>query len=200
MWNEKCLECDDLPGAPKLPRASKLLRERKHEQRSLADWFHDLVRPDAPHVCAYCDATLREQSPPTIDHFVPQSACQVHAFAWANLYPACVTCNSKHKGARYEPGAARPDLDPVDEWFDIDPETGRLDIRAELLSNARAAEKVRLAISLFGLNADGRPQGGKRVMDAVMRARLRGDVEHLDALLQGDHYRFVADAAKRAPL
>ncbi|HSN97353.1 MAG TPA: hypothetical protein VLS89_03610, partial [Candidatus Nanopelagicales bacterium] len=55
--------------------AKQALHGLQHERRSLADWFHERVRPAGEaQLCAYCDGLLEETSPRTIDHFIPEHA------------------------------------------------------------------------------------------------------------------------------
>ena len=194
-WAAYCAECK---GGERKP-ASTRLNSWKQDGETIARQFHSLVRPDVlREVCAYCDGPLREQSPPTIDHFLPDHQYPELAFDWGNLYPACYVCNSTHKGARCVPTAARPDLDPVDAWFEIDAETGTIGLAVEYRDDASASGKVADAIDLFGLNKSGRPEGRKRIVRQVWKAIVANDREELEALRREGVYVFVIDAVIRA--
>jgi uncharacterized protein (TIGR02646 family) len=193
-WNTHCLEKGDDRDA-----ARTKLHGWQRERRSLADWFHDLVREDhGPPVCAYCDGPLREQSPPTIDHFIPDSVCAALALAWPNLYPACFSCNSTFKRTDCNPNAARPDVDPVEEWFDVYPVTGEVAVAHEFRTDARVFAKVADAIELFGLNKGARPEARKRILRRVAKARLAGDDREIEDLRREGIYLFVIEAVLRA--
>ena len=160
-------------------------------RKPLAYWFHALVRAEGePRRCSYCDGPLGLESAETIDHFVPQSACRELALAWDNLYPACTQCNSTYKGARWSCRLVRPDLDPVEDWFEFHAETGRLAPAPELDSGTR--RRILLTIRTFQLNATSRCKQRQRFvreLDNALRTRDSGYI--VEALTQGP-YRFVA--------
>ncbi len=159
-------------------------------KRTLAEWFHKLVRTgDEARGCAYCDGPLRLESPETIDHFLPQARCRQLALAWANLYPACVQCNSTFKGKRASCALARPDVDPVETWFDFDELTGRIEPSPELDRRTRA--RVRLTIRVFGLNAVERCKGRQRLVRTLNNALLAHDFDLIREEAKVGPYRFV---------
>ena len=87
FWRER--EDAWLESAPRTS-GKDAFRNRKYERRTLADWFHELVRPDDhPRNCAYCDGPLGETSPPTIDHFIPEREAP-HARALVGEPVPCV--------------------------------------------------------------------------------------------------------------
>lgn len=144
------------------------LNDWQHRKRSLASWFHELVREESePRMCAYCDGSLHEQSRETIDHFLPEHAFRELTLSWQNLFPACDRCNSKNKRERWSCRLIRPDTDPVDELFEIDMDTGRLRPRARLDWTMRV--NVRLAIRVFRLNDSHRCAGRRRVIQEMQR-------------------------------
>lgn len=83
----------------------------------------------------------------------------------------------------------RPDLDPVEAWFDFEPETGRLVPAPDLEPTTRS--RVRLTIRIFGLNTKERCTSRQqffRVLDRALRTR---DVEYLTEALQQAPYRYI---------
>jgi uncharacterized protein (TIGR02646 family) len=173
------------------------LNDWRHQTRSLASWFHELVRDASePRMRAYCDGSLQEQSRETIDHFLPKHEFPEVALCWTNLFPACDRCNSAYKRERWSCRLVRPDTDPVDELFDFDEQSGRLRPRANLDWPMRV--NVRLTIRLFRLNQPHRCEGRKRVWRAMQRAwkrdapTLDGDDSTLKECIDQGPYRFVA--------
>lgn len=128
--------------------------------------------------CAYCDASeLGAVSLETIDHFRPKDAFPLHAYAWANLFPACDVCQNT-KGNQFVDELLKPDDDEYtfERFFLYDVKTGELEpnpgARAE--DQRRAAETIRI----FGLNLHGRPTSRKRMRER--RLRQGDDPEPLD--------------------
>ncbi len=141
----------------------------RHDKRELADWFHELCRAEGePHLCAYCDGALTIASQETIDHFYPVHAAPWLALAWDNLFPACNRCNSTNKGKRHSCWVLRPDVDPVEELFDFELDTGRL--RASPSATARDRVRVRITIHVFGLNDPDRCQARRRAVHNITSA------------------------------
>ena len=175
----------------------------KRDKRTLANHFHDHVRAKGePRRCAYCDGPLGVESRATIDHHIPQKACRALVMTWDNLYPACDGCNSGHKGVQWSCRLVRPDVDPVDEWFDFHEETGRLAPAPELDLKTRA--RVRLTIRVLGLNAGERPTMRRTLMRNLHNAWCARDYELIDEMARHGVYRFVARkflvSKKRLPL
>lgn len=164
----------------------------KHRRRTLAQHFHERVRAaHEPRRCAYCDGPLGVESPATIDHFLGKESSRALTLWWNNLYPACVQCNSGHKGRRGSCVLVRPDVDPVDAWFDFHEETGRIAPAPELDRRTRA--RVRLTIRVLGLNTTARCDQRRRLLRELQVRWNAGDLEYVkEALVQGP-YRFVAE-------
>jgi len=166
--------------------AKRALHDWQKDRRSLAAWFHDLVRPASePHLCAYCDGELGTTSSETIDHFIPEHAERALGLCWTNLFPSCQACNSKFKGTSWSCWLLRPDADPVEEWLDCDPEDGRLFPRPEL--DRRTKARVRLTIRVFGLNA------AERRFARVKHLRM------LRAILQSPDRAMIGEYASQGP-
>ncbi len=160
------------------------------EKRTLADWFHEQVRVDGEaRRCAYCDGPLAVESPETIDHFLPQARCRQLALTWANLYPACTQCNSTFKGTQTSCALVRPDVDPVEAWFDFHEETGQLAPAPELDRKTRG--RVRMTIRVFGLNATERCKERQRMLRTLDHALRGRDIEYLREAAKAGAYRFV---------
>lgn len=173
------------------------LHDWQHENVSLGRWFHQLVRPPGePHLCAYCDGLLTEQSRETIDHHLPRHAFPALALSWWNLFPACDRCNSEYKKARWSCRLVRPDTAPVEAYFDLDEETGWLRPSAKLDWSTRV--DVRLTIHVFRLNDRARCEGRRRVLREMANAwkRDRRTLERDEGTLEEralrGPYRFVA--------
>jgi len=172
------------------------------KKRTLAKWFHRLVRPKGePRQCAYCDGPLAIESPETIDHFIPKEASRALRMSWPNLYPACSVCNSSFKKNQWSCARVRPDVDPVEQWFDFDPTNGRLSPAPEL--DRRTRWRVRVTIRVFGLNATERCTARKAHLRNLENALRCNDIETLMSLRERGPYRFIAkkllatNAAKR---
>jgi uncharacterized protein (TIGR02646 family) len=180
------------------PTAKDKLKQWQVRQRKLAAWFHDTVRPAGePRLCAYCDGQLVEQSPQTIDHFVPEHRCPEAGLAWSNLYPSCVSCNSSYKKTRWSWHLVRPDLDPVGQWFDLDPESGKLRVAPEFERQASVRRRVNRTIRMFDLNEPTRCRARRTVLRNVTNALFSHDREHVSAMRQGGPYRFVIERVLR---
>lgn len=176
----------------------------QHQNRKLARWFHDEVRShDGPDVCVYCDAWLREATPETIDHFIPEHAEPELGLSWQNLYPACSMCNSGAKRTKWSCRALRPDVDllPIEgetadaeaflRWFSFDPMTGKIGpaLGADPITKARA----RLTIGIFRLNETTRCLARRhRWQDLLNAAKHPQDDTRLEEMARLGPYRFVA--------
>jgi uncharacterized protein (TIGR02646 family) len=180
------------------PSAKDKLKEWQVDKRKLAKWFHDTVRPaDEPRLCAYCDGVLVEQSPQTIDHFLPEHVCPQAGLTWENLYPSCVSCNSSYKGTRWSWHLVRPDLDPVEKWFDLDPLSGELRVAPEFEHQAGVRRRVKRTIKRFNLNEPTRCRARRTVLRNITNALLGHDREHVEEMRRGGPYRFVIERVLR---
>lgn len=172
-------------------RTTDPLNKWRHQQRSLAWWFHELVREASePRMCAYCDGSLLEQSRETIDHFLPVHEFRELALSWENLFPARDRCNSTYKRERWSCRLVRPDTDPVGELFDFDDDSGWLRPRASLDWPTRV--NVRLTIRVFRLNERHRCEARKRVIKEMRSASKLRDDATLEQCATKGPYRFVA--------
>jgi len=166
--------------------AGNKLHEWSEQKRTLAEWFHDTVRPAGEGaICAYCDGLLGAQSPESIDHWVPRSACPPLALWWGNLFPACYGCQMA-KGARWSVAWLRPDLDDVEAWIACDLATGRLEPAASVLDEA-LRRRVEQTLGGLGLN---RP-GLLRERRLILRRLLAGPIEGLLDRANEGPYRFL---------
>lgn len=171
--------------------AGEALHDFQHEGRSLAQWFHDRVRPAGDeHLCAYCDGTLEETSPRTIDHFIPEHADRDLGLRWTNLFPACACCNSSFKGKRWSCKLVRPDLDPVDRWLVYHVDTGRLEPAPELSRRTRA--RVRMTLRVLGLNSTTRCKARGQIWRCLEIASKAGEATFIEQYARSGPYRFVA--------
>lgn len=174
---------------------------RKHENRSIGRWFHELVRADGhTRNRAYCDGPLGETSPDTIDHFIPERLTPELGLSWRNLYPACTSCNSTRKRDRWEMVLIRPE-EAEDWWFDFDPQTGEIRPAADL--DPITACRVEVTLEIFGLDHEVRRRARVRVWTSLLNAwkHPRDDFTIDDYVTQGP-YRWVAErfvAAMTAP-
>lgn len=165
--------------------------EQGSGKRSLASWFHALVRAAGePARCAYCDGPLRTESAETIDHFIPQSKCRDLALTWSNLYPACTRCNTTFKRTQWSCRLVRPDVDPVEDWFDFDEETGALAPAPELDRQTRA--RVRLTIRVFQLNTSDRCAARQMCLRGLQNAFRCRDLDYIVEAMRQGPYRFIA--------
>lgn len=176
----------------------------QHESIKLAHWFHAEVRPRGePTLCAYCDGQLDETSPKTIDHFLPEESFPHLGLSWANLYPACYSCNTLHKKTQWSCSLLRPDLDLASstedpsfltvfkKWFDFEPMTGVLSPAPGAPRTMRA--RVRLTIRVLGLNERTRCNARKnRWQDLRNAAKHPLDEPRLEEMSLRGPYRFVA--------
>lgn len=171
--------------------AADALHGWRHKKRSLAEWFHAMVRrSDEPQSCAYCDVLLREGSRATIDHFIPEYACRELGLAWLNLYPACDNCNSTQKQTRWNCQLVRPDIHPVEDWFVFSPFDGRLRCG---VADKKIRLRVRLTIIVLGLNTPERCQARLRTWRDLRNAikHPKDDAALKDYAASGP-YRIVA--------
>lgn len=200
FWAKYVVRWLDLLTKPRAeaPSAKAKLHQWQVDGRKLTTWFHDGVRPAGePRLCAYCDGPLTPQSPQTIDHFLPERRCPQVGLMWENLYPAGVSCNSHYKGTRWSRHLARPDIDPVERWFDCDPESGKLRVAPEFERVARVRRRVNLTIKLFNLNEPTRCKGRVRVFRELTNALVSHDRAHVDEMKQSGPYRFVIERVLR---
>lgn len=159
-----------------------------HERLTLRQWFHELCRDEAePALCAYCDGTLDVTSRATVDHFAPRVHFQALSLAWHNLFPTCDLCNETYKSKQWSCRLVRPDTDPVDEWFDVEPTTGAMRPSAAI-DDATIRARVRLTIVVLRLDSPDRCQARLAVVKAIRNAWKRDS--------KGQHDR--PDAAERA--
>lgn len=188
-----------LPLAPRPSAKKDALWSWQREQTRLADRFHAEVRPaEDPSLCAYCDGPLEETSAATIDHFIPEALCPKLGVFWENLFPACSYCNSSCKKDQWSPDLLRPDRDPVESYFDFDPETGCLAPIPGASEEIR--RKVEETIKIFGLNEGSRPRARCRRWREMNNSWEMIDLESLqESILQGP-YRFVAERLRDAKL
>lgn len=175
--------------------AKRAFADWQHELDSLATWFHRTVRPSGEtRRCAYCDVNIPGSSPETIDHFLPEKKCRdlglyELALSWWNLFPSCSTCNTSEKGSRWSFLLLRPDVDPVDDYFDFDPDDGKLFPAPHIGRMERL--RVRKTIRIFGLNAEHRSLARRNLIKDMRNAYRVGDVERLREMLAEGPYRFV---------
>lgn len=163
----------------------------RHEGQPLTQLFHEHVRPaSAPRLCAYCDGAFVE-SPETIDHFIPLHVGREWGLCWTNLFPSCVSCNSQYKRKQWSCYLLRPDVDPVEEWFLFEPDSGMLRPAPEAARRDRA--RVRLTIRVRGLNSAVRCKARRDRWKALMHAHKMGDQAHVEQLANEGPYRFVAE-------
>lgn len=113
--------------------------------------------------------------------------------SWWNLFPTCDQCNSGEKRGRWSCLIVRPDLEPVEEFFDFDPSTGRLEAAYGLPRAVRA--RVRLTIRVLGLNRLDRQQARKNTERELKNAYTAGDAERVQQMLTDGQYRFVTRRA-----
>jgi uncharacterized protein (TIGR02646 family) len=193
FWRSKVLAWWTKLASRAHPAPQEVLHRWGHQGQTLAHWFHQEVREeDEPPLCAYCDGRLGTESPATIDHFVPVSHAPHLALEWCNLFPACVVCNSTFKGPKLPWRVAIPDRDPVDQWFECDPETGKLRARPECSLVIR--HKVRRTVLLFGLNAPERCQARMRIWKEIRNCDRTGDSDGIQSARTQGPYRFIVEA------
>jgi uncharacterized protein (TIGR02646 family) len=183
--------------------AAAALHKRRHRGRTLAWWFHELVRPvREPRLCAYCDGELGSTSPPNIEHFVPLSRDRALGLAWTNLFPTCSTCNTTYKRDAWIPELVRPDRDWVVGWFEV---TWRGALEPSGALDPAIQKRVRATIEVLGLNAKARCIARRQVLERALTlyedieagggARRMGSLKRLMRLLRGGPYRFVSRQA-----
>lgn len=186
FWRERAKKCarEGLSG-------KYALHHWQFETRRLADVFHDHVRPTRrPKLCAYCDGDLRVTSAETIDHFLSESAHPEGALEWDNLYPACHECNIVRKRARWSCKLVRPDRDPVESWFEFDPEDGSVRPAADVDPVTRA--RIRMSIGVFGLNTTERRDARIKTWRLLRNSARAHDMEIVRQCATEGPYRFIA--------
>ncbi len=103
--------------------------------------------------CAFCDDVLVPKGSDIgeIEHFRPKSKFKHLAFAWANLYPICRSCNGT-KGVWFNKLLLRPDEKDFcfSDWFRIDPST--FELKPVKIGNPNW-KRAEITIKLYGLNA-----------------------------------------------
>jgi uncharacterized protein (TIGR02646 family) len=163
----------------------------RHDQRPLTFWFHTLgpAEGEPRDRCAYCEGPLGETGRRTIDHFLPVFRFPTLALAWANLLPACDSCNSTYKGSQWSCHLLRPDEDAVESFFVLDVETGTLDPNPSLCGRDRA--RARLTARVFGLNKPPRCAARVRVLRDLRNAMKAMDRATLEEHATQGPYRFV---------
>ncbi len=168
------------------------LRQWSKDGKTLARWFHEGVRPNGePSNCAYCDGPLGETSSETIDHFVPWHIGRVFGLDWKNLFPACQACNTDFKGKRWWCELLRPDLDPVEDWIEFEPNSGRLSPAPDLDFHTRV--RIRVTIRVFGLNEPVRCTARRRIWKSIQNAAKKpADHESLETYSKEGPYRLVS--------
>ena len=187
FWRER--EDAWLESAPRTS-GKDAFRNRKYERRTLADWFHELVRPDDhPRNCAYCDGPLGETSPPTIDHFIPEREAPTLGLSRENLYPACSSCNTTYKRDQWDVFLIRPEkLD--EKWIEVEYD-GELRPAPDLAPVA--ARYVRYTIEILGLNEPPRPRARARAWQTVVNASRAGNHAFIEQLAAEGPYRLVVE-------
>jgi uncharacterized protein (TIGR02646 family) len=165
----------------------------QHLTRTLSSWFHELARaPDEPpERCAYCDGPLGEQGRQTVDHFLPQSVFPTYALQWINLFPDCDECNSTYKRNRWACWLIRPDFDPVEQLFEFDPVTGRVEPHAKASRRDRA--RVRATIDVLGLNRASLCTGRRKLVRDLRNAVYAEDYALVTDTARFGPYRFVGE-------
>jgi uncharacterized protein (TIGR02646 family) len=180
--------------------ANTALHGWSYQGRSLAFWFHQLVRPlREPRLCAYCDGELGATSPPNIEHFVPVSRDRTLGLCWSNLFPTCTTCNTTYKRDAWVPEMVRPDRDWVVGWFAVN---WKGEVEASALLDAPTRDRIQKTIDLLGLNDKARCIARRQVFERALElldaletgpaARRLAKLKRLMKLLRGGPYRFVA--------
>jgi hypothetical protein len=123
--------------------------------------------------------------------------------SWANLYPACYSCNTLHKRTQWSCHLLRPDADLVSpeedrsfvavfkKWFDFEPMTGALSPAPDAPRSVRA--RVRLTIRVLGLNERTRCDARRnRWQDLRNAVKHPSDDLRLEEMARLGPYRFVA--------
>jgi len=102
--------------------------------------------------CAFCDDVLVPKGSDNgeIEHFRPKGKYKKFAFAWANLYPICRSCNGT-KNDRFDKLLLRPDENDFcfSDWFRLDPST--FELKPVKIGNPNW-ERAKITIELYGLN------------------------------------------------
>jgi 5-methylcytosine-specific restriction endonuclease McrA len=186
FWADRVCRWVDLLATGEAPAGNKL-HDWSENNLTLAEWFHDTVRPVGEGaLCSYCDGLLGTQSPASIDHWVPQSVCPPLALWWGNLFPACYGCQMA-KGARWSVTWLRPDVDEVEALIVCDPATDRLEPAATVIDEP-LRRRVEDTLDGLGLNR----AGLVRERRLISRTLLSGPIESLlDRAVEGP-YRFLA--------
>jgi uncharacterized protein (TIGR02646 family) len=160
------------------------------QKRTLAEWFHDTVRPAGEGAfCAYCDGLLGTQSPATIDHWIPQETCPALALWWWNLFPACYGCQGA-KLAKWPASWLRPDVDEVEALIVCNLATGRLE-PAEGVRDAELRLRIEDTLDGLGLNRPALVRERWRILSDLYSPRS-GSLESLLARAAEGPYRFLA--------
>jgi hypothetical protein len=191
FWADRVCRWVDLLAEGEEPEGNKL-HDWSEGKRTLAEWFHDTVRPEGEGAfCAYCDGLLGAQSPPSIDHWVPRALCPALALWWGNLFPACYGCQMA-KRDRWSVAWLRPDLDDVEGWIACDLVTGELGPAVHVLDGA-VRLRIEETIGGLGLNRPGLVRERRTILRALLRAPVESLVEHA----MNSSYRFLVASALR---
>ncbi len=186
FWIDRVCRWVDLLAKGEEPKGNKL-HDWSELNRTLAEWFHDTVRPTGEGAfCAYCDGLLETQSPKTIDHWVPQEACPALALWWGNLFPACYGCQMA-KGTRWSPSWLRPDVDDVEAWIVCDLTTGRLE-PSDAVRDEALRRRILDTIDGLGLNRRGLVRERWLILSDLYRS---GSIDRLLARAGEGPYRFL---------
>ena len=180
--------------APGEKKPGNKLHDWSVQKLTLADWFHETVRPRGEGAfCAYCDGLLETQSPKTIDHWVPQEMCFALALWWGNLFPACSGCQAA-KGTRWSVSWLRPDVDDVEAWIRCDLASGLLEPADGVDEELR--RRIQDTIDGLGLNRKGLSRERRLIARDLWSAsdptiERRPSIERLLERAQEGPYRFL---------
>ena len=133
---------------------------RKYRKKGYAELLESLQAITLMH-CSFCDGfPMGARLRCTIEHFKPKVRFP-QAYVWDNLFLCCDICQGK-KGEAYDEALLKPDHEHyfVDTYFQINWANGCLEPNeAQSDENQGCAE---ITITMYGLNADGRPNDRKR--------------------------------------
>ena len=188
FWIDRVCRWVDLLAQGPLPKGNKL-HDWSEQNRTMAEWFHETVRPSGEGAfCAYCDGLLETQSPKTIDHWVPREKCPALALWWGNLFPACAGCQAA-KLTHWSVTWLRPDVDDVGAWVCCELHSGRL-VPADGVDN-ELRKRIEDTIEGLGLNRKGLVRERWRILSDLYSKRS-GSIESLLERAHEGPYRFLA--------